>query len=183
MWTAGAGLKSLRPAGRRPESLSSPLPVQNSVLCLYAPLSDAFRDTPKLRCLPPLEAQIGKIVKQVGPYPTHWLPSFLQPAVAPDGQRGKLLKWKQPRSGEQTFDQPCPQPHSINLCTRNYKRLHLVFLPLSGAGDQAWCTEYMGNCLATELEPQCSGEKLYLSPTTAVLPEHWEYFNWKTTED
>jgi hypothetical protein len=57
--------------------------------------------------------------------------------------------------------------YSNKLNTRNYKKLQLVFLYLSGARDQSWCPKHMGKCLATELYLQSNVEKQQLNQFTA----------------
>jgi hypothetical protein len=49
-----------------------------------------------------------------------------------------------------------------------YKRLKLEFPDLTSAGDQAWCLEYMGECIVTEPYTQSSGEIEYPNLVTTL---------------
>jgi hypothetical protein len=49
-----------------------------------------------------------------------------------------------------------------------YKRLQLVFLNLNNTGDQTWCPEHKGECLATELNHKPSGEKNHINPVSTL---------------
>jgi hypothetical protein len=69
-------------------------------------------------------------------------------------KEGKLLRWKQHRSGQLILDHFYPQPtNNNNTNTKKYKRIQLLLLNLSGSGDQFLCLGHTDESLPKDLSP------------------------------
>jgi hypothetical protein len=158
--TSGQVLKWLGPADRVTDSLSSPPPVQNSVLCYHHSLIHVGKP-PGLDLLF-LGAQLRwSCVKGEHAEPTSCKAPCSQQQLMVHMKRASKVKVVM----KQTTCTDCPafSIHAAPTCTLGWCTRNSFFFSLSEAGDQAQCPEHMEKCLTTELYPNTSGEKLHIN--------------------
>jgi hypothetical protein len=142
-------LKELRSVGRAHETLCALPPVHNSMLCF--PLSDAFVEQPWDCPCVAYGSKSWRPVKQVGTKLAWQCRALCGQQKFLICKEGQLLRWKQHRTGQILLDQPNSQPtYNTKPYTRNYKRLQVVFVYMSGDGYPALCPKHVGKCFASQ---------------------------------